>query len=228
MTDIRSYNTREQLMHSLAEKVANELKAAIETKGSASLAVPGGTTPEPFFLNLRKQVLNWEKVFILLTDERFVPESSPRSNSALIRRSLLQEHAAKATYVPLYMAGDAPEEVLQDLCAGLDRALPLDICVLGMGTDMHTASLFPGADLLNEALSDAAPALLPMRAPGAPEPRLTLTAPVLKAAGSVHLLIAGKEKKTALEQAMNGQDEFEAPVRAILNRDQSTLVHYAD
>jgi 6-phosphogluconolactonase len=227
VTDIRSYDTREQLMQSLAETVADELRAAIEQNGSASLAVPGGTTPEPFFLNLRKQDLDWGKVFILLTDERFVPESSPRSNSALIRRSLLQEHAARATYVPLYMQGDAPEEVLQDLCAGLDKALPLDVCVLGMGADMHTASLFPGADLLAEALSDAAPALLPMRAPGAPEPRLTLTAPVLKAADAIHLLIAGEEKKAALKQAMDGQDEFEAPVRVILNRSENTTVHYA-
>ncbi len=227
MTDIRSYDTREELMQSLAKTVADELRAAIEQNGSASLAVPGGTTPEPFFLNLRKQELDWDKVFILLTDERFVPESSPRSNSALIGRSLLQEHAANATYVPLYMEGDAPEEVLQDLCAGLDKAFPLDVCVLGMGADMHTASLFPGADLLAEALSDAAPALLPMRAPGAPEPRLTLTAPVLKAANAIHLLIAGEEKKVALKLAMSGQDEFEAPVRVILNRSEKTTVHYA-
>lgn len=227
MTDIRSYDTREELMQSLAKTVADELRAAIEQNGSASLAVPGGTTPEPFFLNLRKQDLDWDKVFILLTDERFVPENSPRSNSALIRRSLLQDHAARATHVPLYMEGDAPEEVLQDLCAGLDKALPLDVCVLGMGADMHTASLFPDADLLAEALSDAAPALLPMRAPGAPEPRLTLTAPVLKAADTIHLLIAGEEKKAALKQAMDGQDEFEAPVRVILNRSENTTVHYA-
>ncbi|MEM7615900.1 MAG: 6-phosphogluconolactonase, partial [Pseudomonadota bacterium] len=105
---------------------------------------------------------------------------------------------------------------------------PLDCCVLGMGEDMHTASLFPGADRLTEALAPDAPPLLPMRAPGAPEPRLTLTAPVLRASRALHLLITGAAKQLTLEKALNDQPTSEAPVRTVLTAPTPITVHYAD
>ena len=92
-----------------------------------------------------------------------------------------------------------------------------------MGGDMHTASLFPGADLLEKSLADDAPTLLPMRAAGAGEPRITLTAPVLKAAKHIHVLIMGEEKRTALEAAMK-LNEIDAPIKAVL---ENASVHWA-
>ena len=89
---------------------------------------------------------------------------------------------------------------------------------------MHTASLFPGADLLEQSLADDAPTLLPMRAAGAGEPRITLTAPVLKAAKHIHVLIMGPEKRTALDEAVN-LSEIEAPIKSVL---ENATVHWAD
>ena len=110
----------------------------------------------------------------------------------------------------------------------IEAALPIDVLVLGMGADMHTASLFPGADQLAAALADDAPSLMAMRAPGAPEPRLTLTAPVLRGAKNIHLLLTGAEKKTALAEALLEGPVIDAPVRAILGAPNPVVIHYAD
>jgi len=218
------YPSRETLIAALADQVADELAAAIAANGRASLSVPGGTTPGPMFDRLNQRALNWSMVSVLLNDERWVPENSPRSNTALLRARLLQNQAAVARLIPLYADFDRPEDALAVLSAGIEQVLPLDVLVLGMGADMHTASLFPGADLLAQALADDAPTLLPMRAAGAGEPRITLTAPVLKAAKHIHLLIIGPEKRLALEAAQN-LDAFEAPVKSVL---QNATVHWTE
>lgn len=227
MADIMQYPDRAVLAEDLAEIVADQLNEAILVRGKASLAVPGGTTPGAFLRALSTQDVDWAKVSVMLTDERFVDEDSERSNTRLLRESLLQDKAAAATLVPLVAAGKKPEDVLEALMAGLEPSLPLDVVVLGMGADMHTASLFPGADRLDEALANGAPSLLPMRAEGAGEPRITMTAPVLQAAGAVHLLIAGADKLEALERAFVQGPEAAAPVRVILALPK-TEIHYAE
>ena len=189
--------------------------------------MPGGTTPARFLRALSAQDIDWGKVSVTLTDERFVDEESERSNTRLLKETLLHGKAAAATLVPMVAKGAAPEDVLGGLVGGLKPALPLDVVVLGMGADMHIASLFPGADKLAEALLDNAPALMPMRAEGAGEPRITLTAPVLRAAKAVHLLITGPAKLEALQQALLEGPEAEAPARVVLARDD-TEIHYAE
>ncbi|GGA20762.1 6-phosphogluconolactonase [Neptunicoccus cionae] len=225
MSDFITYDSRDALFQGLAGTVEEQLRAALAAKGTASLAVPGGTTPAPFFHRLRKADLNWANVRVMLTDERFVPEGSERSNTRLLREHLLQDNAAAATLVPFYQLAEAPEDVLDSLRDAIEAALPLDVCVLGMGADMHTASIFPEADLLAEALDPQAPILLPMRAPNAPEPRLTLTAPVLQAAKAVHILIAGADKKTAFARAQSANSPLEAPIRIV---QEQAITHYAD
>lgn len=229
MPDFLQYPDRETLMENIAEDVADQLDAAISARGTATLAVPGGTTPAPFLTLLSKADLDWSKVSVMLTDERFVPESSDRSNTRLLRGTLLQNNAAAAILVPFYKEADAPEDVLSDLSDAISAALPLDVCVLGMGADMHTASLFPEADRLDEGLNlDSTAVLLPMRAPGAPEPRLTLTASVLRAARNIHILITGEGKKAAFEEAMVEGPASEAPIRVVLDAPTQVDVHYAD
>ncbi len=227
MSEFMQYPDRVILMVDLAEVVAAQLNTAIAARGQASLAVPGGSTPGPFLRALAGQDVAWEKVNVLLSDERFVDEASPRSNTRLLKETLLQGRAAAARLVPMVLAGDTPEEVLDALIMGIKPALPLDVLVLGMGEDMHTASLFPGADRLDEALAGDAPPLLPMRARGAGEPRITLTAPVLRAAKNVHVLIVGPAKIAALEKALIDGPEAEAPVRVVLNL-PDTEIHYAE
>ncbi|MEM8789362.1 MAG: 6-phosphogluconolactonase [Pseudomonadota bacterium] len=225
---ILHYPDRDSQARDLAEIVARELVEAVVAKGGATLAVPGGTTPAPFLKLLAQTQMDWAKIRVMLTDERFVPESSDRSNTRLIKQTLLQGPAAAARFVPFYAPGEAPEPVIEALRADVGAALPLDVCVLGMGEDMHTASLFPGADNLEAALKPVAPVLMAMRAPGAPEPRMTLSGPVLRAAGALHLLITGEGKKMALERAMADGPVVEAPVRAVLTGPTPVTVHYAD
>ena len=196
-----TYPDRDALFLTLAKTLAAALIDTLNHKDRGTLAVPGGTSPGPVFKALSQVDLPWDRVDIMLTDERWVPESSDRSNTALLRQTLLIGPAAAATLIPLVSDAPTPEDTLTTLSKGIEPHLPIDVLLLGMGPDMHTASLFPGADRLNEGLSPNAPTLLPMRAPGAPEPRVTLTAPVLKAAARTHILIMGQEKKAAMEAA---------------------------
>ncbi|MDA1155551.1 MAG: 6-phosphogluconolactonase [Proteobacteria bacterium] len=221
--DLIEYPDAELMMMRLADVLASQIKQALLTHDRASLAVPGGTTPGPIFDTLCAVDLDWSRVDVLLTDERWVPETSDRSNTALLRRRLLVNRAAAARLVPLYADAPAPEDRLADLTAGLAAALPLSVVLLGMGADMHTASLFPGADQLELALTGDAP-LVAMRAPGAPEPRITLSAAVLNAAMARHIVIVGADKRAALDQAQ-GLDPQDAPVGAVL---KDTTVHWAE
>ncbi|WP_106744392.1 6-phosphogluconolactonase [Yoonia maritima] len=217
------YPDAEMMMMNLADTLAGELKNALLTHDTASLAVPGGTTPGPIFDSLCSVDLDWSRVHVMLTDERWVPEDSERSNTRLLRQRLLVDRAAVAQYMPLYANAETPEEKLPELAADLDSALPISVCLLGMGADMHTASIFPGADQLDLALNGD-DRLVAMRAPGAPEPRITLSAAVLNAAISRHIVIVGTEKRAALERAQQ-LTSSEAPVAAILN---GATVHWAE
>ena len=221
---LETYPDREALALRLADRLAADLGDALRRRGKATLCVPGGTTPGPVFDLLAGVDLDWARVAVVLSDERWVPETSERSNTRLLRERLLTGRASVAQLLPLVAATPEPEAALPALAAGLSPHLPLDVALLGMGADMHVASLFPGADRLAEALAPDAPVLLPMRAPGAPEPRVTLTAPVLRAALSCHLLITGAEKRKALETA-RGLPPDRAPVAAIL---ADATVHWAE
>jgi 6-phosphogluconolactonase len=221
---LETYPDREMLMLSLANIIAGQLADFLRRDGRATLSVPGGTTPGPIFDTLSGVDLDWANVAVVLNDERWVPESSERSNTRLVRDRLIRGRAAQARLVPLYAPADQPEEMLSALEDGLRPHLPISVLLLGMGADMHTASLFPGADRLEEALSSSAPILLPMRAEAAGEPRITLTAPTLREAFNIHLLITGLDKRAALERAMT-LTPMEAPVRAVLD---NATVHWAE
>lgn len=216
----RSFGTREDLAIALAEAVAEQLMIGIEAHGHGAMAVSGGSTPGRFFdaLALRDDV-DWSKVTVTLVDERWVPESSERSNAALVKGRLLRGPASKAHFVPLYAGGEAPDEVGLKRTALQLQALParLDAVVLGMGNDGHTASFFPGGDRLEEAL-EGHDAVVAIRAPGAGEPRVTLTLGRLLAAEAMYLHIEGEEKLATLERALGDGDREDMPVRAVLRQ----------
>ena len=218
------YTDSEIMWMDLANTIAGELNRALMTHDRVSLAVPGGTTPGPIFDSLCAADLDWENVHIMLTDERWVPESSPRSNTRLVKERLLTNRAAAATFIPFYSGDPEPEGHLDALIETVTAKLPISVLLLGMGADMHTASLFPGADQLAAALDDHAPPVMAMRAPGAPEARVTLTAQVLKGAMSKHLVITGADKRAAVELARH-KSPLEAPIAAIL---PGTTVHWAE
>jgi 6-phosphogluconolactonase len=225
---LKVFDDRAAQAAALAEAVAADLSAALRARGRATLAVPGGTTPGPFLTALGDRSLDWERIAVTLTDERWVPVSSDRSNQRLLAETLFRGPAAAAEFAPLYGATAEPADAMGAICATLKRiALPLDVVVLGMGEDMHTASLFPGADRLAQALADGAPPAMVLRAPGAPEARVTLTAPVLKGAGRAYVLIQGPAKRAAMEKAAT-LPAGDAPVRVVLDRAGPTTAFYAD
>lgn len=201
----RIFDAREALAETLARDVADELDRAIEAKGRATLAVSGGTTPKLFFEKLSEIDIPWSRVSVTLVDERQVPETSERSNARLVRTHLLRNKAAAASFIPL--AGNPAAA----------RVAGFDVAVLGMGSDGHTASFFPGGDRLSEALdAESGKRLIEMTAPGAGEPRLTFTLPVLEQSGRLALHIEGAEKRQVLKQALEAGPEEDMPVRAIL------------
>ncbi|WP_029351808.1 6-phosphogluconolactonase [Bosea sp. 117] len=206
------------LAEGLAGFVAVALEARLARDGYASLAVSGGRTPVRFLNALAQKPLDWGKVGITLVDERWVRETSDRSNAALVRAHLLTGPAAAARFVPLANDAPTPEDGLFAVNEALEElSWPLACAVLGMGDDGHTASFFPGGDRLADALDPAASlGLIPMRAPGAGEPRITLTLPVLLAADALALHIEGAGKRTVLDAALAGDDVMEMPVRAVL------------
>lgn len=218
------YPDRDMMMLHLADKLTAELAEALRGNDRATLCVPGGTTPGPIFDVLCEQSLAWDRIAVVLNDERWVDEDSPRSNTALLRQRLLISKASEAMLIPLFKSGVTAEEGMAELSAGLDPHLPISVLLLGMGADMHTASLFPGADNLAAALAADAPLLMPMRAEGAGEPRITLTAPLLNGAMSKHIVITGTQKRDALERARHLPPE-QAPIRAVL---QGATVHWAE
>lgn len=222
--DFHEYPDRDMMMLRLAQRIASELGETLRNSDRATLSVPGGTTPGPVFDTLSGADLDWSRVSVMLNDERWVPEDNPRSNTALVRSRLLTARAAEATLVPLYAPANTPEEALDTLSDGLRPHLPISVLLLGMGADMHTASLFPGADKLAQAMASDAPPLMALRAEAAGEPRITLTLPVLRAAMRIHVLITGTEKRAALERASN-LPPAEAPIAALLDQAQ---VHWAE
>lgn len=203
----------------LAERVAEALREAIVQRGEAVLVVSGGRSPVAFFEQLAQQPLAWAQVWVSLADERWVAVDQDASNEALVRRHLLQGEAAQARWLGLYQPAATLEEAAERADAALAELPRIDVLVLGMGDDGHTASLFPGNALLAEALSpDCDRRVLPMQAPVALQARLTLTLPILARARLSLLAIQGEAKCLTLQRALKAGPLTELPIRAFLQR----------
>ena len=178
--EIVTYPDAELMALSLADRIAAELRVNLDAQRPTSLCVPGGSTPALMFRALSGLPLDWEKVTVFLNDERWVDGDNPRSNSAMLRKTLLVGPAAAAAYLDLYTGDPTPEVAAPALSEQIKPHLPITVLVLGMGDDMHTASLFPNAPGLEALLASDAPPV--MAAAGGAEPRITLTAPALQSA----------------------------------------------
>ncbi len=221
-------NSAAELAWQLADTIAQRLQLAINLRGHAVLAVSGGKSPIALFEALRVLPLEWQRVTVLLVDERCVPHDHADSNTALVRQHLLQDAAAAATFVPFFdtLPDTLDEPALIRLVDAANRRLatqpwPMDMAVLGMGDDGHTASLFPGASGLNQALYSSGPVAW-VRPATAPHARLTLTLPALLATREIAMSISGASKLAVFQQARLGADES-LPVSLILNQHQTPV-----
>jgi len=224
-----SFTDSQAQARALAERVAERLRNALSERDHALLAVSGGSTPKDFFERLSREKLDWTKVLVTLVDERWVPDNDGRSNARLVESHLLQNAASRARLIPLYTGDATPETGLAKANARIDALpLPFDAVVLGMGDDGHTASFFPGGDHLAEALDLHGKArVLPMHAPDAGEPRITLTLPTLLETRALYLLVSGEKKRDLLADARLGLGAArDYPVRAVLTQQRVPVAVY--
>lgn len=202
----------------LAKQVIAALQQGLDRRGHASLVVAGGRTPVPMYRALRGAPLDWARVAVTLTDERWVPGNDAASNARLLQAELLQERAAAARFLPLYdgtgTASDAVDRVWQSL---QELSRPFDAVVLGMGDDGHFASLFPGNPGLAHALDpQARPGCVAMLAPAAPAQRISLNLAALRETHRLFLLCGGEAKQAVLLQAAGEGGARRWPVAALL------------
>lgn len=222
--NFEAYADRDILMIDLAQKLADDLAEALHHEDRVLLAVPGGTTPGPIFDALCAVDLDWARVDVMLTDERWVPEDHVRSNARLVKERLLTERAAAARFIPFYAPAETPDTVLAELEAPIVPELPIAVLLLGMGPDMHTASMFPDADGLDAALAADAPVLVPVSRADLPDLRISLSARVLNGALRKHVVITGANKRAALTKAHSLPAKL-APISAVLD---GATVHWAE
>ncbi len=220
--NIQEYASRDALIAGVAQDLLVDLKAELGKRESVTFVVPGGTTPGPIFDILSKADIDWSRVHVLLSDERWVPDDHDRSNAKLLRERLLVAQANAAKFTPFFVADVDVAQACSDVSTALAADLPVAVSMLGMGADMHTASLFPKANGLDAALSADAQMLCPIQAEGQ-EQRVTLSASVLNGASAKHIVIFGDDKRSALNVAQTASPQ-EAPVAAVLNE---TKVHWA-
>lgn len=231
MYQINDFKQRELLDAKLAEEVAGLLSQAIAEKGKASIAVSGGSTPKGFFKALSEKDIPWNKVTITLADERWVNIDSDASNTRLVHENLLQNKAQSAKFFHVKQGGLLCDETLAYLnLAANTSLLPLDVLILGMGEDGHTASLFPCSDQIKQALSvDNTNSLMKVVPKTAPHERITFTFASLSQSKATFLHLAGAAKKDVLTKALAGNDVFEMPIRAFLQHSAiNTQVYFAE
>ncbi len=194
----------------LAQDIAQRLAAAIQARGLAVLSVSGGKSPVALFEALRVIDINWSRVRVTLVDERCVPRIHPDSNALLVQTHLLQDLAAKAQLVFMVTSTTEPLEspVAQAKVAdlALSAAGSADVLVLGMGADGHTASLFPEATNLADALdmrnTHSCVAIELANPPAnAPYARITQTLAQILSSRHIVLPLTGADKLNTLQQA---------------------------
>ncbi len=226
--ELHRFDDNQLLSQSLAECIASGLEGALNLRDAATLAVSGGSTPRPLFKALSQCELDWSRVYITQVDERWVSEDDADSNARLIREHLLQNCAAEAQFLSMKVAGDdafAAEAACAERLAPFAEAI--DVAVLGMGEDGHTASFFPGAETLDRALDpDAEEIVVAVRPPAAAHDRMTLTLSALLRSRHIYLHITGKRKWAVLQEALEAESSPANPIGIVIQRSEVPIGVY--
>lgn len=233
MVEEKFYSDRERLVQALTHDCACALQKGIKEHGQASFLVSGGSTPEPVYRELSKRPLPWQQINVALVDERWVEPGASGSNQTFIEKSLLQNYAAEAPFLGMKNAHATAAEGQADCERAYAELLrPFDVCVLGMGNDGHTASLFPHAEGLEAALDPKSPQLCraitaqQSEVTGSHTERMTLSLSAILQARDIKLLITGEEKLRVYREALLGSDELAMPVRSILKQGLNSVSVY--
>jgi 6-phosphogluconolactonase len=203
MADFIPFSNPQDLADHAAARVADLARLGIAERGAASVILPGGRTPELFLAALARAPLDWPRISLTLCDERWVDETSPDSNAAMVRRTLLTGAAAEASFLPLYNGAASPAAG----CRAVEAAIrllprPWDATILGIGDDGHFASLFPGEPALVAGLNLAGQQdCVPARGPAGGPPRLSLTLASLARSRHIFIIATGRHKRQIWEQA---------------------------
>lgn len=231
MVSERLFDSRAELTAALQQECEQALTAAVEDRGEATFMVSGGSSPEALYKSMSNSDLPWESIYVALVDERWVDFEHDKSNEAFVVKSLIQNKAAATNLIGMKNTAESAQEGLADCEAAYQQlAQPFDITILGMGSDGHTASLFPNANGLQEALTtDALCAAInahPSEVTGAITERMTLSLNGLLQSKALVLLLTGEEKLNVFRAAQAGTDVNEMPIRAILQQDKVPLTVY--
>ena len=208
------FESRDAASAAAAARIAGFVNARLTRDDSAAFVVGGGSTPGQCFEYLSGYELDWQKVQVVLSDERWVPNSDSDSNERLIRTTLLVGNASAASVLPIYQDDLSVDE----RCDSLQEFLPqkgFACSMIGMGTDGHFASLFPDADSLDAGLSLGNQRFyMPVRTDASQHPRISMTLPAILQSPEILLLFFGKEKLTVYEKALAGDESY--PITALL------------
>jgi 6-phosphogluconolactonase len=225
MINDNRFSDTHTLAQQLADSVAGKMRSIINSRGRVSLAVSGGKTPKEFFQKLSQQELDWSKVLVTLVDDRWVDDTDEHSNARLVKENLLINNASLAYFVPLKNAEQTPKDGLMISENRLHEQIDeLDIVVLGMGLDGHTASWFPESEALTQCLDEqtAACCFAVMDAPQFPQ-RMTMSLSLVLRSKHIYLHFEGDEKNSVYEQVCDEHEKhnFEPmPVRSVLFQNQ--------
>ncbi len=211
------YQDRKRLFAGVCHDFQERIGEIIRKRRKASLALAGGTTPGPLYDALSNAPLNWEKVSVTVTDERWVNPEDPASNEFLVRDLLMRRRAAVATFIPLKTNHAKASGGAATAEKRIAPIMPFDICLLGMGPDGHIASLIPDAEGYAAAADpNSTRKLAGIHAPGAagsPE-RMTLTIPGILSSRRIVLLFLGQDKMNVYEEAKAGGGA--SPIKELL------------
>lgn len=224
------YDSTDEMAEAVAGDIGFIIESALDARGSALIALPGGDTPEPIFKALASKKLPWKQVTIIPTDERLVPMDDERSNIRSIAKAFLP---AGARVIPI--TGDIPDHRLAGNSADArlqDLPWPPDLVWLGVGDDGHTASLFAGPDLqdaLDAPKARRAVGVMPDPLPDdAPVARVTLTRAAILSARTVLITLTGADKREMLEGAIEDGQSSKLPIgRVLAEAEQPIDIHWA-
>lgn len=209
---VRVHDGIEELSVFIAQHIADVARRTICEKGVFRIALAGGETPRNCYQKLSKQDVEWQRIHIYFGDERCLPADNAGRNDYMVQEALIGHVAVPKSNLHRIPAEAGPDAAAQIYSSLLESVMPLDMVLLGVGEDGHTASLFPG----NPALEGASAVLPVFDAPKPPPERVTLGFGAINAAREKMILVAGSGKYLALEQILQGQV---LPAARILNAD---------